>query len=81
VRLEGLGQMKKKIHLIGTRTRDLPVCSIPRAPTKHIGTTLIQAHEEPERNTAVEEEHLHTKPHPGKHKKNFYILSFLNLKI
>jgi hypothetical protein len=40
VRLEGLGQLKK-IHLIGTRTRDLPVCSIvpqpttlPRAPQK-----------------------------------------------
>jgi hypothetical protein len=38
VRLEGLGQLKK-IHLIGTRTRDLPACSIvpqlttlPRAP-------------------------------------------------
>jgi hypothetical protein len=38
VRLEGLGQLKK-IHLIGTRTRDLPASSIvpqpitlPRAP-------------------------------------------------
>jgi hypothetical protein len=28
MRLEGLGKLKKKIHLIGTRTRDLPVCSI-----------------------------------------------------
>jgi hypothetical protein len=27
VRLEGLGELKK-IHLIGTRTRDLPACSI-----------------------------------------------------
>jgi hypothetical protein len=27
VRLEGLGPFKK-IHLIGTRTRDLPACSI-----------------------------------------------------
>jgi hypothetical protein len=27
VRLEGLGKLKK-IHLIGTRTRDLPACSI-----------------------------------------------------
>jgi hypothetical protein len=29
VLLEGLGQLKK-IHLIGTRTRNLPVCSIVR---------------------------------------------------
>jgi hypothetical protein len=33
VRLEGLGQLKKKIHLIGTRTRDLPACSIVPEPT------------------------------------------------
>jgi hypothetical protein len=33
VRLEGLGQLKK-IHLIGTRTRDLPACSIVPQPTK-----------------------------------------------
>jgi hypothetical protein len=39
VRPEGLGKLEK-IHLIGTRSRDLPVCSIvpstttlPRAPT------------------------------------------------
>jgi hypothetical protein len=37
VRLEALSQLKK-IHLIGTRTRDLPVCStvpqpLPRVPT------------------------------------------------
>jgi hypothetical protein len=32
VRLDGLGQLKK-IHLIGTRTRDLPVCSIVPQPT------------------------------------------------
>jgi hypothetical protein len=33
VRLEGLRQLKK-IHLIGTRTRDLPACSIvPQATT------------------------------------------------
>jgi hypothetical protein len=39
VRLEGLGQLKK-IHPIGTRTRDFPACSVvpqpttlPRAPT------------------------------------------------
>jgi hypothetical protein len=32
VRLEGLGQLKK-IHLIGTRTRDLPACSIVPEPT------------------------------------------------
>jgi hypothetical protein len=41
VRLEGLGKLKKKIHLIGTRTRDLPACGtvpqpnkLPRAPSK-----------------------------------------------
>jgi hypothetical protein len=41
LRLEGLGKLKK-IHLIGTRTRDLPACSIvpqpttlPRAPATH----------------------------------------------
>jgi hypothetical protein len=32
VRLEVLGQLKN-IHLIGTRTRDLPVCSIVPQPT------------------------------------------------
>jgi hypothetical protein len=32
VRLEGLGQLKK-IHLIGTWTRDLPACSIVPQPT------------------------------------------------
>jgi hypothetical protein len=32
VRLEGLGQLKK-IHLIGTRTRDIPACSIVPQPT------------------------------------------------
>jgi hypothetical protein len=31
--LEGLGKLKKKIHLIGARTRDLPVCSIVPQPT------------------------------------------------
>jgi hypothetical protein len=31
VRLEGLGKLKK-IHLIGTRTRDLPACSIVPQP-------------------------------------------------
>jgi hypothetical protein len=34
VRLEGLGQLKeKKIHLIGTRNRDFPACSIMPQPT------------------------------------------------
>jgi hypothetical protein len=32
VRLEGLGQLKK-IHLIGIRTHNLPVCSIVPQPT------------------------------------------------
>jgi hypothetical protein len=32
VRLEELGQLKKK-HLIGTRTHDLPACSIVPQPT------------------------------------------------
>jgi hypothetical protein len=32
MRLEGLGKLKK-IHLIGTRTRDLPVCIIVPQPT------------------------------------------------
>jgi hypothetical protein len=36
--LEGLGQLKKKIHLIGTRTHDLPACSI--VPQQ---TTLLRA--------------------------------------
>jgi hypothetical protein len=46
--LEGFGQLKK-IHLIGTRTRDLPACSIvpqpttlPRAPTVIPKGNLIQ---------------------------------------
>jgi hypothetical protein len=33
VRLEGLGKLKKKIHLIVIRTRDLPACSIVPKPT------------------------------------------------
>jgi hypothetical protein len=33
LRLEGLGKLKKKIHLIGTRTRDLPACIIVSQPT------------------------------------------------
>jgi hypothetical protein len=32
MRVEGLGQLKK-IHLLGTRTRDLPACSIVPQPT------------------------------------------------
>jgi hypothetical protein len=28
VRLEGLGNLIKVIHLIGSRTRDLPVCNV-----------------------------------------------------
>jgi hypothetical protein len=32
VRLQGLGNLKK-IHLIGTRTRDFPACSIVSQPT------------------------------------------------
>jgi hypothetical protein len=39
VRVEGLGKLKK-IHLIGTRTRDLPACSIVPQPT-----TLPRAHD------------------------------------
>jgi hypothetical protein len=33
VLLEGLGKLKKKIHLIGTRTHDLPAFSIAPEPT------------------------------------------------
>jgi hypothetical protein len=51
VRLEGLGQLKKKIHLIGTRTRDLPAYSIvpqqstlPRAPSNIIEATVKEVH-------------------------------------
>jgi hypothetical protein len=31
--LEGLGQLKKKIHLIGTQTHDIPACSTVPQPT------------------------------------------------
>jgi hypothetical protein len=34
MRPEGLGQFKK-IHLIGTRSRDLPVCSIVPQPLRY----------------------------------------------
>jgi hypothetical protein len=34
VRLEGLGELKKCKGLIGTRTPDLPTCSIAPQPTK-----------------------------------------------
>jgi hypothetical protein len=33
---EGLGQMKKKIHLIGSRNNDLPACSIVSATSRKI---------------------------------------------
>jgi hypothetical protein len=33
MRLEELGKLKKKTHLIGTQTRDLPACSIVPQPT------------------------------------------------
>jgi hypothetical protein len=33
VLLEGLGKLKKSIHIIGTRTPDLPACSILPQPT------------------------------------------------
>jgi hypothetical protein len=41
MRLEGIGKLKKKkkIHLIGTRTRYLPACSVVPQPT-----TLPRAH-------------------------------------
>jgi hypothetical protein len=49
VRLEGLGQLKK-IHLIGTRSRDLPDCSIvpqpttlPRAPLCVVQKSIIMS--------------------------------------
>jgi hypothetical protein len=32
VRLEGVDRLKKFIHLIGSRTRDLPACSIVPQP-------------------------------------------------
>jgi hypothetical protein len=38
VQLEGLGNLKKTIDLIGTRTHDLPACSIVPQPT-----TLLRA--------------------------------------
>jgi hypothetical protein len=38
VRLEGLGKLKK-IHLIRTRSHDLPACTIVHQPT-----TLLRAH-------------------------------------
>jgi hypothetical protein len=45
VRLEELAKLKKKIHLIGIRTRDLPACSIvpqsttlPRTPVQKYRT-------------------------------------------
>jgi hypothetical protein len=33
MRLEGVGKLKKKFHLIRTRTRDLPVCTLVPQPT------------------------------------------------
>jgi hypothetical protein len=42
MRLEGLGKLKKKIHLIGTRTRDLPACSIVPQPTTIPRATAIK---------------------------------------
>jgi hypothetical protein len=45
VRLEGLGQLKK-IHLIGTRTRDLPACrTVPRPTTLPRGWRILNNQE------------------------------------
>jgi hypothetical protein len=33
VRLQGLGQLGNRFDLIGTRTRDLPACSVVLQPT------------------------------------------------
>jgi hypothetical protein len=35
VRLEGLAKLQKFIHLIGSRTRDFPACSIVPQPLHH----------------------------------------------
>jgi hypothetical protein len=41
MRLEGLGKLAKKIHLIGTQTHDLPVSSVVPKPTT-LPRALIQ---------------------------------------
>jgi hypothetical protein len=44
VRPEGLGTFKKKNHLIGYRTRDLPVCSVEGGIDVRYPPTLIILH-------------------------------------
>jgi hypothetical protein len=46
VRLEGLGQLKKFNELIGTRTRDLPACSIAPQLTTLPRTPQSKSHAE-----------------------------------
>jgi hypothetical protein len=41
VRLEGLGKLKKKMHLIGTPTRDFPACSIVTQPITQLRAPSI----------------------------------------
>jgi hypothetical protein len=40
VRLEGRSKLKKRIHLIGTRTRDLLACSMVPQPTTLLRTSV-----------------------------------------
>jgi hypothetical protein len=44
VRLEELDKLKKKIHLIGTRSRDFPTCSIVPQPTTLPRSGLFPSH-------------------------------------
>jgi hypothetical protein len=41
--LEGLGKLKKCIHLIGSRTRDIPACSIVPYPLHYCVPPIITA--------------------------------------
>jgi hypothetical protein len=46
MRPEGLGKLKEFIHLIGSRTRDLPACSIMPQPLRYRVPSLLSTRTE-----------------------------------
>jgi hypothetical protein len=60
VRLEGLGKLKEFIHLIWSRTRDLPACSIVpslryRVPQSYVDNKMIQLSTSPSDEDGIPE--------------------------
>jgi hypothetical protein len=72
VRLEGLGKLKK-IHLIGTRTRNRPTCSIVPQPTTLPRTPFLSG-------IRLKYDVVRTNAHGGKREHLSYNLVFVSLQ-